>query len=1326
MKNKYTTFSNLFRIKVLRLVLSLFVLAMVHSGGIHAQVTGSVFRDYNANGVKDNSSTFNEPGFGGVTITGYGADGTNYGPVTSATNGTYTLPGVNQPTRLEFTWTNPILFSGPAGNTSVVFVNGATTNINFGLNNPSHYSQALPTFAVPCYVFGEQVDVATGTNRDADVLVQFDNNAGSVNRNVYASVANPSPMHLASAKDIGTVWGLAWSPKHEALYASAYLKRHAGFGPGGPGAIYQIKGGVITTLANYGNAFGTDPHPAPSDQCTDVSDGSVGNAECWLYDIKPNAGNTNISALTSNSYNLVGKMSFGDIDINAFGDTLYAINMFSRSLYIIPIDNPSNPIIVPIPDPGCSGAGNTYRPFGIGVKDDEIYVGLVCQGSNYENADDLSAFVYRYKNGSFGATPVLNIDLSTFWEWKGWPIASDFTSLSDPEKHRQAMLSDIEFDERNDMIIAFRDRNSDIMGDEARPPLGNMGGTYSAINASYLLRACWNGSSWDAETNGSCGGITSGGDNFGDGPDGGEYYWGQNQFNNISSTGMKHKGTPYGGLAHIPGSPYLLISALNPVDNSNEVSDAGIRWLYNNSTTSTTFQGVSTIQAGSTYKGFLIFDGSDGELDLFDKAAGLGDLVSQTSAAPLEIGNYVWNDTDQDGVQDALEPALSGVKVALYKDVSGTLTYLANTTTGANGEYYFSGLGSPGENWTATSGFDSLNENTSYKVVFGWDGTMAQFAGGSLTISGMSFQLTDANSGEGTNPDLNDSDASLMTVASDSYPSISLTTGDVGSVNHTYDAGFFLGPDCEITVVSATPSACATTTNSYSLSVVVSYSNGPTGNIDITTSNGASISVAQTGSPQTIILPNLTSDGVQDIDVTASFAAQTGCTDTEPDIYDSPASCWLCAGNLLANPSFETGTLNTSPPSGWSGDGQIAGNNMNEPHGTQYGLATFPGINLYQDVPATPGSTFSLTFYSGAHNPSIQTVTLRYLDAGLSTLGTPSVHTVVYDTDVTTPQQLGGPYSLTLAAAPAGTAFVRVEANTNGVDFIKVDAFCLTATAALCDVIVASAVPTACVPATNQYTLNGTVTFTDAPMAGTLTVQITGGGSQVFNAPFTSPLNFSIASQYSDGAMHTVTATFSATPTCNHNITYTAPVSCLCTPPVLVTANGAVCTGYTMDLNSLVTGNTPSGNLSFYTTLADATAGTNALVNTTVAPIATSTYYARSAVSASCFSTASMTVTVVNNPNPTVSNGQVCAGGSLDLNTLVSDAGGGMLTFHATYANALAGTPVIPSTVSPTGATNYYVRSTVNSNGIDCIGIQKIVVSINSSGCIAPTVNGPN
>jgi protocatechuate 3,4-dioxygenase beta subunit len=53
------------------------------------------------------------------------------------------------------------------------------------------------------------------------------------------------------------------------------------------------------------------------------------------------------------------------------------------------------------------------------------------------------------------------------------------------------------------------------------------------------------------------------------------------------------------------------------------------------------------------------------------------------------IGDLVWHDTDRDGLQDAGEPGLGGIKVALT-DIDGTA--VAETTTDADGMYQFTGL----------------------------------------------------------------------------------------------------------------------------------------------------------------------------------------------------------------------------------------------------------------------------------------------------------------------------------------------------------------------------------------------------------------------------------------------------------------------------------------------------------------------------------------------------------------------------------------------------------------------------------------------------------
>ncbi len=53
------------------------------------------------------------------------------------------------------------------------------------------------------------------------------------------------------------------------------------------------------------------------------------------------------------------------------------------------------------------------------------------------------------------------------------------------------------------------------------------------------------------------------------------------------------------------------------------------------------------------------------------------------------VGNFVWNDMDNDGIQDAGEPGIAGVTVQL-KDSNGNV--IQTTTTDANGLYQFSGL----------------------------------------------------------------------------------------------------------------------------------------------------------------------------------------------------------------------------------------------------------------------------------------------------------------------------------------------------------------------------------------------------------------------------------------------------------------------------------------------------------------------------------------------------------------------------------------------------------------------------------------------------------
>jgi 3-polyprenyl-4-hydroxybenzoate decarboxylase len=88
-----------------------------------------------------------------------------------------------------------------------------------------------------------------------------------------------------------------------------------------------------------------------------------------------------------------------------------------------------------------------------------------------------------------------------------------------------------------------------------------------------------------------------------------------------------------------------------------------------------------------------------------------------------------------------------------------------------------------------------------------------------------------------------------------------------------------------------------------------------------------------------------------------------------------------------------------------------------------------------------------------------------------------------------------------------------------------------------------TAVPSNCLD--NLYLVFGTVTFSNPPTSGTLTVSSSCGGTQTFNAPFSSPINYVFSDLTANGNNCSVTASFSAAPTCTASSSYTAPAPCV-------------------------------------------------------------------------------------------------------------------------------------------------------------------------------------
>jgi len=370
---------------------------------------------------------------------------------------------------------------------------------------------------------------------------------------------------------------------------------------------------------------------------------------------------------------------------------------------------------------GNAASSNTYRIWGLKTHDagdgERLYAGVVCTAENSGHKDDLNAQVYAYDlTSNTWSGPVLSFPLnyerqdyggnSNVYS-RGWhPWSSNYYDMlfafdenigAGGGNFAQPIFSDIEFTSGGDMILGFLDRGGMQMGHlNNRPgaPYGPGGGSVSYVSAGDILRAGKdNSSSWTIENDGTTNGVggtrSTVSTDTPAGPGGKEFFGGE------KFTTFNHYELSFGGIAFYPNTSEVPFSAFDPTANLNT---GGILWLDE-------FDG-------SFERGAQLYDAS--LTGNFAKGVGLGDIELLCNVAPLEIGNYVWEDTDGDGIQDACEPGISGVTVQLY-DNSGILK--ASTTTDVNGQYYFSHSDSLTQTWATTP--DSVQTNTQYYIVVG-------------------------------------------------------------------------------------------------------------------------------------------------------------------------------------------------------------------------------------------------------------------------------------------------------------------------------------------------------------------------------------------------------------------------------------------------------------------------------------------------------------------------------------------------------------------------------------------------------------------------------
>ncbi len=779
-------------------------------------ISGTVFRDFNDDGAHDTSAdpahggirNGVEPGVAGITVTAYNASGSAVASAVTDAAGNYTLTGVTDgvPYRLEFTGLPDHMQPGAVGvdsSTNVVFAAGAESTVDFGIFNPRDYCDSSPELCST--IFPPSFNPPAGSS-NAVIRYNYtdDDETGS------ATITQE-----ASAAEVGPVYGLAYQRGSGSIFGSAYMRRGAAFGPGGIGAIYRMPVGgtpsefIDLTDAQYVSAginIGANPHTGAG-------------AEGWDVD--------------SGAYSQVGKVGYGDIDISDDELTLYAMNLNQREVLVMPLTSAQSPVApsaaqitrvaVPVPATCNSGSAATgptaadVRPFALEFHDGKLYVGLVCSAQSYLAAtggsglsfgstaftnarNAVRAHVYELDpaTNSFNPTPLLSVNMNyprqfingnydstaNDGEWYPWndywlPSFRPEADVNQIQGNFQPMFTDIVFDPQGLMMLGFRDRYADMAYDAGDP--GPVNGTLRSNRmGGDLLMACNVSGTWTLESAGVCdtrdseNSIAEGGPGpeTNAGPGGSEFFFDE-RYNFRSRYDAPpgpdyHHETGRGSLALLPGSDevvYTLFDAIDTFENGAAVFDSA--------------------DGGGDRERQVQFFGPN---QFFAKGGGVGDIELLCDAAPIEIGNRVWNDADGDGIQDPGEAGIANITVELWFDSDGDGDFsdegaaISSVVTDVNGQYLFSSDTARVDAGGVDYGIANLLPGRLYQVRMHL--ADADLPGGTEATR-RNYLSFSGNSGVRDS----DGDSGLLVA---NYSTVQFLTGGAGNNRHQYDFGVTL------------------------------------------------------------------------------------------------------------------------------------------------------------------------------------------------------------------------------------------------------------------------------------------------------------------------------------------------------------------------------------------------------------------------------------------------------------------------------------------------------------------------------------------------------
>lgn len=405
---------------VATLCFTLMPVALHRAHATSSTITGTVFQDFNSNGLQDSAVAFGvatDVGVSGIRVRAFDATGAEVGSTTTGSLGAYSLAITNASSnevRIEFEIPddNPALASlqpsfstttGASGSTfgsTIQFATIGDTGVNLAVNEPSEFCQNNPYLAVSRQCMNSVTAPSLWVSR-------YDGGPYTSANGYSTLYTNWSATQAGISGTTGSVHGLAWDRQSGQILSAAYVRAYAALyeNPVGtplPGALFSTApngtkssegtGGTTQFLVDLESLMAGDQFSNSTIPASGVANqGFTGYVPSNAARNLPLGPDSDINASYNGVYEEVGKTGIGDMDTDLNGN-LYVVSLYTRELYRVPLPTdgsaPTSMQSVGSIVQNVSCTRGTARPFGVTYWRNNFYMGVVCDGSQDFNIND--------------------------------------------------------------------------------------------------------------------------------------------------------------------------------------------------------------------------------------------------------------------------------------------------------------------------------------------------------------------------------------------------------------------------------------------------------------------------------------------------------------------------------------------------------------------------------------------------------------------------------------------------------------------------------------------------------------------------------------------------------------------------------------------------------------------------------------------------------------------------------------------------------------------------------------------------------------------------